>query len=87
MADSGRGSLANGDETISSRSCIWPYKTLFCTIYNTVYNVKFELGGKIGDMIYAGDRRQKGFLWLRHIHWWWNHVGDCLLRWFYLSWW
>jgi hypothetical protein len=36
---------------VSSRSCIWPCKTLFCTVDSTVYKVKFEIGGVIGNEI------------------------------------
>lgn len=29
-------------EVVSSGSCIWPCKTLFCTVDNTVYGVEFN---------------------------------------------
>jgi hypothetical protein len=39
---------------MSSRSCVWSCKTMFCTKDNTVYRVKFEIGVEVGDGI--GER-------------------------------
>jgi hypothetical protein len=38
-------------EAFSSKSCIWPCKTLFCTVDSTIYKVEFEIGGEIGNEI------------------------------------
>lgn len=38
---------------VLSIGCVWPCKTLFCTIDCTAYKVKgvFEIGSEIGDRI------------------------------------
>jgi hypothetical protein len=36
---------------VLSIGCVWPCKTLFCTIDCTAYKVNFEIGSEIGDRI------------------------------------
>lgn len=37
---------------VSCRSCIWPHKTIFCTIDNIVYKVGFEIRYRIENEIW-----------------------------------